>query len=92
MIQMIIIFVLSYLIWPSKAVKTGFFLKNVKIPDKETYKQTDIILLFNSYPYIHMIHVIFLLQRLLVSETQTDRQMDIQDKFVIDICIYICIY
>ena len=36
-----------------------------------------------------MTHVNFLFHRLLVSETQTDRQTDRQDKFVIDIYIYI---
>ena len=39
--------------------------------------------------YIHMTHVNFF-HRLLVSETQTDRQ----DKFAIDICmqIFVCVY
>ena len=36
-----------------------------------------------------MIHVNFLFQRLLGSETQTDRQTDRQDEFVIDIYIHI---
>ena len=34
-----------------------------------------------------LMHVNFLFHRLLVSEIQTDRQTDIQDKFVVDIYI-----
>ena len=51
--------------------------------DKQTDKQMEQF--FKFLTYIDMTHVNFLVHRLLVSETQTDRQ----DKFVTDIYLYI---
>ena len=63
----------------NRQLKTSNFLKNVTFPDGRNRAQTDIFF-FKILTHIHMTHVIFLLHRLLFSETHTDRQ----DKFVID--------
>ena len=64
-------------------LKMANFENNVTFSDRQTDRRT---IYFLFLTYIDMTHVNFLVHRLLVSETQTDRQ----DKFVID--IYIDIY
>ena len=88
--KMLIYFVLPLMVSFSRnrQLKTSDFEKNVTFPDGRTDGRnrsgTDGHFFFKILTHIHMTHVIFLFHRLLVSETQTDRQ----DKYVIDIHIY----
>ena len=52
--------------------------------DGRTESGTDGQIFLKILTYIHMTHINFLFHRLLVSETQTDRQTYRHDKFVIE--------
>ena len=70
----------------NRQLKTSNFEKNVTFPDTRTHgrmdRQTEHFFFYFQLIYIWPMSF-FLFQRLLVSETQTDIQIDRQDKFVI---------